>query len=322
MEDKERMEIVGKAGREDIATVYIARAQNGQLTEFVESVQPPIPREEKWVLIISTLFGCPVGCRFCDAGAAFKGKLSTEEMLFQVNYLIEKRFPNKRVPVKKFKIQFARMGEPSFNQNVLALLDRLPDTYDAPGLMPSLSTIAPRGTESFFQQLLAIKNRKYKRKFQFQFSLHTTDEKQRDWLMPVKKWSFPEMAEYGQSFYAEGERKITLNFALERNSIVDPDVLLKYFDPNYFLIKITPINPTYKATENKIPYYRLPEKEQIPLIQELEKAGYETILSIGELEENHIGSNCGQYVMAYEKQERSLQESYTYEIISAPAEII
>jgi len=308
------MEIVGKAGREDIATVYIARAPNGQLIEFVESVQPPIPREQKWVLIISTLFGCPVSCRFCDAGAAFKGKLSTEEMLFQINYLIEKRFPSKHIPVKKFKIQFARMGEPAFNQNVLELLDRLPDIYDAPGLMPSLSTIAPRGTESFFQQLREIKRKKYEGKFQFQFSLHTTDEQKRDWLMPVKKWSFPEMAEYGQSFYSKGDRKITLNFALEKESIVDPKVLLKYFDPQYFLIKITPINPTHKAIKNKISYYCLPEKEKIPLIQKLEEAGYETILSIGELEENHIGSNCGQYVMAYEKDEGSLRESYTYQV--------
>ena len=37
------MKIIGKAGKEDIAIVYIAEMDNGLLSEFVESIQPPIP---------------------------------------------------------------------------------------------------------------------------------------------------------------------------------------------------------------------------------------------------------------------------------------
>ncbi len=51
------MKITAKAGKEDIATVFIAEMDNGKLVEFVESVQPPIPREKKWVLIVSILYG-------------------------------------------------------------------------------------------------------------------------------------------------------------------------------------------------------------------------------------------------------------------------
>ena len=69
------MKITAKAGKEDIATVFIAEMDNGKLIEFVESVQPPIPREKKWVLIVSILYGCPIGCRFCDAGEYYMGKL-------------------------------------------------------------------------------------------------------------------------------------------------------------------------------------------------------------------------------------------------------
>ena len=69
------------------------------------------------------------------------------------------------------------MGEPAFNPAVLELLRELPSRYQAPGLMPSLSTIAPGGVDGFFEALLEIKNELYPGgKFQFQFSLHTSDE--------------------------------------------------------------------------------------------------------------------------------------------------
>ena len=43
------MKIIAKTGKENIAMVYIAEMDNGKHIEFVESVQPPIPREKKWV---------------------------------------------------------------------------------------------------------------------------------------------------------------------------------------------------------------------------------------------------------------------------------
>ena len=300
------MRTIAKAGREDLAMVYIAEMDDKKI-EFVESIQPPLTREEKWVLIVSTMYGCPVNCRFCDAGGCYKGKLSEEEILFQIDYLVRKRFPDGSIPVKKFKIQFARMGEPSLNQNVLGVLDKLPEIYDAPGLIPSLSTVAPRGTDGFFERLLEIKER-YSN-FQLQFSIHTTDENLRDWLIPVKKWSFEEMAEYGSTFYTGG-RKITLNFALADGMPIDPDMLLGHFNPDIFLVKITPVNPTYNAARNGIS----PLDIHDDVVGSLRNAGYETILSIGEMEENQIGSNCGQYVMTHRKAKKSIDGGYTYDL--------
>ncbi len=306
------MRIIAKTGKENIAMVYIAEMDNGKLIEFVESVQPPIPREKKWVLIVSTLYGCPVGCRFCDAGEYYKGKLSKNELISQIDYMIERRFPDSKVQVEKFKIQFARMGDPAFNQSVLDVLEELPERYDAPGLLPTLSTIAPKGTDRFFERLAEIKEKNYKEKFQLQFSIHTTDRKLRDWLIPVEKWGFEKISEYGMSFYREGERKITLNFALADGMPVNPDILLKYFDPNSFLIKITPVNPTYRASNNKIYSHILPDKEKYEIIEALRESGYEVILSIGELAENHIGSNCGQYITNYLKENKHIEGGYTY----------
>jgi 23S rRNA (adenine2503-C2)-methyltransferase len=306
------MRIIAKTGNEDIAVVYIAEMESGKLVEFAESLQPPIPRENKWVLIISTLYGCPVGCRFCDAGGYYKGKLSKKEIISQIDYLIKVRFPDRKVEVKKFKIQFARMGEPSFNQNVLDVLEELPRLYDAPGLMPTLSTIAPFGADRFFQKLLEIKKKFYKERFQLQFSIHTTDTKLRDWLIPQEKWDLEKIAKYGQAFYRKGERKITLNFALGNGMPIDPNVLLRHFTPDKFLIKITPVNPTYQASENKISSHILPSKEKYEIIDSLREAGYEVILSIGELEENHIGSNCGQHITNYLKEKKDIKGGYTY----------
>ena len=306
------MKVLAKAGNEEVATVYVAEMENGRLIEFVESVQPPIPREKKWVLIVSSLYGCPVGCRFCDAGGSYQGKLSEDEIMSQIDYLIRRRFPDGSVPVGKFKIQFARMGDPALNPAVLDVLEELPHRYDAPGLMPTLSTVAPAKSEPFFERLAEIKSELYRDRFQLQFSIHTTDKRKRDWLIPVGKWGLGEISKYGESFHRDGERKVTLNFALSDGMPVEPEVLLRYFNPDKFLIKITPVNPTYRANENGISSHIIPEKAKYEVIDALKAAGYEVILSIGELEENDIGSNCGQYITNYLKEKKAAPGGYTY----------
>ncbi|MCX6270739.1 MAG: radical SAM protein [Bacteroidetes bacterium] len=299
------MKIIDCKGREGLAIVYVAETEKGGLIEYVESLQPPHPREEKWVLIVSTLKGCPVSCRFCDCGGFYEGRLTKEEILFQIDDLITRRYPERKVSVNKFKIQFARMGEPSFNHHVLEVLEVLPRLYEATGLMPCLSTIAPAGTDYFFDKLLEIKKKAYAQRFQLQFSIHTTDLKLRDWLIPVKKWDFGRIAEYGNAFYDEGGRKITLNFAVADGHPVDPHVLLPYFSPEAFMIKITPVNPTYQAVMHQLSSDFTVERQD-ELADRLIRSGYEVILSIGESEEDQIGSNCGEYVSAHKRKSQAI----------------
>jgi 23S rRNA (adenine2503-C2)-methyltransferase len=295
------IEVLDEFGREDIAKVYIAalRGNKENLIEFVESVQPPLTREEKWVLIVSTLVGCPVGCKMCDAGGYYKDKLTSEEILAEIDYMVRKRFPDGRIPIPKFKIQFARMGDPALNSNVLDVLEKLPKVYDAPGLLPSISTIAPKNSGDFLERLLDIKDRFYSNgNFQLQFSVHTTDIKKRDELIPISKMSFQEIADYGERFYKKGDKKITLNFAMSKGYPVDVDVVKKYFNPDKFIIKLTPINPTETAICNElvseIDAYNPSSADKI--VTGFRSKGYDVILSIGEVEENKIGSNCGQFV--------------------------
>jgi 23S rRNA (adenine2503-C2)-methyltransferase len=318
-EGEESMKIVSWAGRDDIAMVYVVQYENGKLAECVESLQPPLPRDQKWVLLVSTMFGCPVRCKMCDAGGYFQGKLGKEEILSQIDYLVTKRYPDRVIPSGNFKIQFARMGEPALNPGVLDVLEELPGRYQARGLLPSLSTIAPQGTEDFFERLLTIKQENYSGgKFQFQFSLHTSDEKLRDEIIPVRKWDFSRMARYGERFYQPGDRKITLNFALAKGNPLDPDALLQYFDPSKFLIKITPLNPTHNATRNGLSSFIDPMEfegdETRNIVRGLEKAGYQVLVSIGEVEENAIGSNCGQYVLRHLQSQESIADAYSYSL--------
>lgn len=310
------MKVVACAGNPEIAMVYVVDF-DGRLVECVEAIQPPRSRMEKWVLMISTLYGCPIGCRMCDAGGHYRGKLTAEEMFAQITHLISTRFPDGQVPSQQFKIQLARMGEPALNDQVLEVLQMLPDRYPAPGLMPSLSTIAPHGRDAFFERLIDIKNDHYAGgRMQFQFSVHTTDQELRQELIPVKTWDYSQMAAYGERYYRPGDRKVTLNFALAETSPVEVDILREYFDPAVFVIKITPLNPTYQAQNAGLKSYigDKPGEDGQALQERLVRAGYQVFLSIGEVEENMIGSNCGQYVQRHLRASQRLSSGYTYPV--------
>jgi 23S rRNA (adenine2503-C2)-methyltransferase len=307
------MKVRAKAGDDNLATVYIAENEKGNVIEFAQSLQPPFPREKKWVFLISTLYGCPVKCDFCDAGGFYSGKLSKDEIMFQINYLL-KEYDADKFNCEKLKIQFARVGEPSYNEAVIEVLKEIKFNIKKHNLYPSLSTVAPASCALFFEKLAEVKKALYPKTFQLQFSIHSTDAEVRDKIIPVKKWSFKEIADYGEKFYGEGGRKITLNFIYNPDFKSDADVIKKYFSPDKFLIKITPVNPTYKAVSNKLVagfYY----KEDV-WFELLRKEGYEVIISVGELEENKIGSNCGQHITNYLRNKEKISESYTYRVVS------
>ena len=308
------MKVFAVTGASDVAAVYMADMGDGRLIEFVEALQPPYSRDERWILMVSTLFGCPVKCLICDAGGQYRGKPTSEQILAQVEYMVHRWYPDGYVPAAKFKIQFARMGEPALNLAVLDALEELPRRIRAPGLMPSVSTIAPLGTDAFFERLIDVKDRLFANgRFQFQFSIHTTDAALRDQLIPVRKWTFDRMAAYGERFLRSGDRKITLNFALAKGMPVEPEVLLRYFDPEHYLLKITPVNPTCQAVRNGLTSYIDPHQpeDRSELAERLGTAGYQVIVSIGEVRENQIGSNCGQYVLKYIKNREPVLDGYT-----------
>lgn len=293
------LKAVFSAGDDELARVFVMETADGRRVECVDSCQPPLPREEKWVLIVSTLFGCPVNCLICDAGGRYSGRLSAEEIFEQIDFLVRRRSPEGRVGTPKFKIQFARMGDPAFNPAVLEVLRRLPARYDAPGLMPCISSVAPYGSGPFFESLIGIKRELYSGgRFQLQFSLHTTDPERRRQLVPVRCLSFERLGEIGRRFFAPGDRKIALNFAAAKGVELEPTRLLRDFPPDVFMVKLTPINPTRAARRSGLESLIDPASDDAAceLVQRFVAAGYDAIASIGEPKEDEIGSNCGMYL--------------------------
>ena len=293
------MRLVSSSGDPELAMVHVAEDDLGRRIEFVDSVQPPRPRSEKWVVIVSTLFGCPVGCRMCDAGGRPQGMLSAEEMLWQVRTAVARLSSAGRPPTSMLKVQFARMGEPSLNPAVIEALDMLPGEFPSTTVVASVSTIAPAGSGRFLSRLREVKERWYAGgRFQLQFSVHSTDPGRRAWLCPARTLSLDEMASAGTAFRVAGDKKVTLNFCLIEGMPLDPAVVRGAFDPEHFLVKLTPLNPTARAAAHGLRSVIGPgtEGRAAPVMDAFREQGFETILSIGEYEENRIGSNCGMYL--------------------------
>jgi len=294
------MKILNITGKQELARVYVTSLRNDpeNLVEFVDACSPALgDRLKKWVIIISTQLGCPVNCVMCDAGGGFRGNLSSDEILEQVKAVIDGNGldPN---ACAKFKVQFARMGEPALNPQVITALRDLSGLY--PGVIPCIATIGPKDSGRWFSELLIVRD--LFRDFQLQFSVNSTDEALRDVIMPYPKLSLSQLADYGQSFYRPGQRKAVLNFALQEQWPLDAVELRMKFDPKYFAVKLTPTNPTATGRENGLDLNedfaaingKMEEKARV-----LEGQGFLVIRSIGDLEENRIGSNCGQAVRSF-----------------------
>ncbi|MGA1848156.1 MAG: radical SAM protein [Thermoplasmatota archaeon] len=295
------MKLVMEKGLDELATVYVSVHRNDDryMLEFVDSLSGSDSIEDKWVIVASSQFGCPVGCLMCDTKDYFEGNPTTQELLSQIDHLIGKRFPDGQIHVKKFKVQFARMGEPALNINVVHAIEEIHRRYDAPGFMPCISTTAPSGAEEFFRELKRLNHEIFMGNFQLQFSIHSTDEAQRDTIMPVSRWSLERIAGYGKEFFVGG-RKISLNFALAPENELDPKKIGRIFSPDVFMIKLTPVNPTEHAMSNRMVREGLTE-EEVPQIEELRKLGFDVVLSVGDPRENHIGSNCGQLAALWKR---------------------
>ncbi|HAV92735.1 TPA: radical SAM protein [candidate division WOR-3 bacterium] len=289
------MNVISKNEVEGVAKVYIADLIDG-LIEFVD-VEPEMKGDcvRKWVIILSTQIGCPVKCLICDAGHEYVRDLTAKEMLSEIEYIVSsRRFDTAKI--NKFKIQFARMGEPALNDCVIEALDELYKLH--PNVIPCVSTIAPEGRDKWFENLLHIKE--HYNDFQLQFSIMSTDEIKRDEIIRYPKKRFKWINEYGARFAAKSKRKPVLNFPLNSEFSIDPEILREEFDPEKFILKLTPVNPTDTAKK-----YRMYQDSSLQSIdtalssiaEGLNKSGFEVIISIGDLNENIALSNCGQSVL-------------------------
>lgn len=296
-----KMNIISQKGDFELAKVYVAsfRSDPELLAEFADVKEPERTRASKWVIIISTQFGCQLSCAMCDAGGDYRGNLTKEEMFAQIDHVLETHPEVSLDSVEKFKVQFARMGEPALNAGVLDAVKELPAVYAAPGLIPCVATTAPAAAKEWLNELIKIRKTVYDGKpFQLQFSINSTDKEHRALLMPGKKLDFNFLNSYAREFSRFGPRKVALNFAMTDGIEVDADVIKNFFDPSYVCVKLTPLNPTISARDSGLSslFSAQVSGRGEDICRKFERLGFETILSIGDEKENLIGSNCGMAV--------------------------
>lgn len=261
---------------------------------------------QKWVATISTQKGCPMNCKFCDCPKyGFYGNASVAEMAYEIETILK----NETVKnTDRFNVHFARMGEPTFNPNVLAFardnLRKLVAKYiEAKTIHPVVSTMLPKANSHLTQFVLDwcnIKNIDYRGEAGLQFSINSTDDAQRDYQFNKKSLSLAEISALSKMLPHPVGRKYTLNFAVTKDTVLDAARLTELFDPNMFIVKITPIHETNSAVKNGFDVttsyddYDVYRQFEQPLV----KMGWDVIVFVPSHEEDSDRITCGNALIA------------------------
>lgn len=237
-------------------TVYCLQLEDGKLIETTDTFLPYYTkdaigrkqnmldndrlgdRSERWMIGVSVMSGCPVGCKFCATGN-MKGyrNLTADEIVDQVDFIASTSDYDPLL-AKEFKINYTRMGEPFLNIDaVREAIIRISDKY--PNAHHYVSTIGIKHSDfSWVKDNITL-----------QISLHSLDEKHRNWLIPFKnKMTIPELG----MIATRSNLKTTLNLTLVDETDFDIEKLKENFLPKYFFIKLSPINPNTVSEKNNL----------------------------------------------------------------------
>lgn len=265
-----------------------------------------MPLSEKWVITISTQYGCSMGCKFCDVPKVGKGLNATLNDL--TNQLIEGLKLHPEVgATKRLNLHYARMGEPTFNFDVIEhakQLHKIVRPYIGNSMIhPVISTMLPKANKrlvEFLNDWCYIKNYTYRGDAGLQFSINSTDDDQRNEMFSGNSLPLNDIAEIGRLLPDPEGRKYALNFALADNYIVDAEKLAMLFNPNNFMVKITPLHKTQSCDDNGIittdgyeaftPY----RKAEI----DLKNAGFDVIVFVPSYDEDLGLITCGNAILS------------------------
>lgn len=212
-----------------------------------------VPHEQKWLMTVSTQFGCGYQCRFCDVPLLpFRGNLSAEQIIEQIDLIIRES-PHVR-KTQKAKIGFARMGEPALNwSNVLKAIHYLKNhRWGDFRFLPCYNSIVPDtiidgvGPFEILKEVLRVKEEIFDGFLHFQLSINSTNEDERRWLFHgAKVVSLDRLIEFFDK-QTITNRTITLNFICGEGWELKPDKL-KGLDPEKFVVKLIPLNKTTRG---------------------------------------------------------------------------
>ena len=162
-------------------------------------------------------------------------------MVEQVQTMVKKQVESPWM-AKEFKINYTRSGEPFLNINAVRdAIEKIDNEYSYNGFKPHhyISTIGIKGSDfSWIKDNITL-----------QISLHSLDEERRNKLIPYKnKMTIEELGK----IRTKSNLKTTVNMTLVDEKDFNIDILKKYFDPEYFFIKLSPINENEISRGNKL----------------------------------------------------------------------
>lgn len=255
----------------------------------------------KWVATISTQKGCPMKCKFCDCPEyGFYGNVTLEELIYEIQTILEHENIDY---TNRFNVHFARMGEPTFNWNVINFasneLKPLVEKFiKAKTIHPVVSTMLPKSNkrlEEFLLRWCEIKNNEYNGEAGLQLSINSTSDAQRNNQFENMSLSLDEISFLATKLPLPRGRKYTLNFAVTKDTILDAKELSRLFDKEKFIVKITPIHKTNNALNNGFDVttsyddYDVYRDFERPLLKE----GWDVIVFIPSKEEDNDRITCG-----------------------------
>ena len=245
-------------------------AVDGKMHAEVRQSQDPhviwkhlVPYEKKWLLTVSTQFGCVHNCLFCDvANLPFKGNLSQKQIEDQVSLLLG--CTPYVSSCKKVKIGFARMGEPAHNlDNVIGAMRNLDDLSRMANRsfswLPCFNSILPNKTTQgrdaveVLDRIIETKERDFNGMMHLQISCNSTDECERKRLFGgASVMSVEDMITH-INHKSITKRTVTLNFIVMQGVEVSVTKLRKMgLDKDKFAVKLIPLNDTINGQDNNL----------------------------------------------------------------------
>lgn len=261
----------------------------------------PVDLSDKLVVTVSTQKGCPMSCDFCDCPKlGFHGNATAWELVSEISSAIAL---SKITHGKRLNVHYARMGEPTFNHDVIVATKIMGElaakTFDE--FHPVISTMMPKSNKNlmlFLQEWTDLmRTAKWNGGLGLQFSINTLDEDARNAMFRNKSLSLKEIGEIINRLPMPVGRKYTLNFAVTSKSNLDVQLMNNYFDKDKCIVKITPIHETVEANENGyevVTDFDVYEQFEKPLVDN----GWDVIVFIPSKEEDSDRITCGNSLIA------------------------
>ena len=196
-------------------------------------------RKDRWMIGVSVMSGCPCRCMFCATGQLKRYRnLTAEEIVEQVEFILAKHPDYTFGKSFENKINFTRMGEPFLNiENVKRAIQIIDEKHE--NVHHFISTIGIQGSDfSWIKDNITL-----------QISLHSLNENHRKELIPYPKLMTIE--QLGQ-IRTQSHLKTTLNMTLVEEKDFDIEMMKKYFDKEYFFVKLSPININAVSESNQL----------------------------------------------------------------------